>query len=85
MFSRNKEYEVSYKAFETLMKCLHEAEFDEEIFMENNRRTALKDEMKKRFLKSSRLQAARCWIHKYDGPNLVKILNLMRNVYTIMS
>jgi len=31
MFSRNKEYEVSYKAFEILMKCLHEAEFDEEI------------------------------------------------------
>lgn len=31
MFSRNEEYEVSYKAFEALMKCLHEAEFDEEI------------------------------------------------------
>ena len=31
MFSRNKNYEVSYKAFEALMKCLHEAEFDEEI------------------------------------------------------
>ncbi|OCA98726.1 hypothetical protein [Clostridium beijerinckii] len=31
MFSRNRNYDVSINAFETLMKCLHEAEFDEEI------------------------------------------------------
>ncbi len=31
MFARNTNYDASYKAFETLLKCLHEAEFDEEI------------------------------------------------------
>ena len=31
MYSRNKSYNVSYQAFDKLLECLHEAEFDEEI------------------------------------------------------
>jgi len=38
MFARNRNYDVAYKAFETLMQCLNEAEFDEEIFGIDNPR-----------------------------------------------
>lgn len=38
MFDRNKNYDVSYKAYEILLKCLHEAEFDEGIFGTDNPR-----------------------------------------------
>lgn len=31
MYSRNKNYDVSYLAFDKLLDCLHEAEFDEEL------------------------------------------------------
>lgn len=31
MYSRNKNYDVSYQAFDKLLDCLHEAEFDEEL------------------------------------------------------
>ena len=31
MYSRNKTYNISYQAFDKLLGCLHEAEFDEEI------------------------------------------------------
>ncbi len=36
MYSRNKNYEVSYTAFDKLMNCLHEAEFDEGILGTEN-------------------------------------------------
>jgi len=36
MHSRNSNYDVSYKAFDMLMDCLHEAEFDEEILGTEN-------------------------------------------------
>jgi len=38
MFARNRNYDVSYKAFESLLKCLHEAEFDEEVLGIDNPR-----------------------------------------------
>lgn len=36
MYSRNKNYDISYTAFEKLMNCLHEAEFDEDILGTEN-------------------------------------------------
>jgi len=36
MYSRNKNYDISYTAFDKVMNCLHEAEFDEDILGTEN-------------------------------------------------
>ena len=36
MYSRNKNYDIAYMAFDRLMSCIHEAEFNEEIFGTEN-------------------------------------------------
>jgi len=36
MYSRNKNYDIAYEAFDRLMNCIHEAEIDEDIFGTEN-------------------------------------------------
>ena len=36
MYSRNKNYDISYTAFDKLMNCLHKAEFDQDILGTEN-------------------------------------------------